>query len=59
MDEQRQDDQLEHMYDSSVLIEDVALKTYRERWTIETGDERGSGRSCWRRDIMMMMMIYI
>ena len=40
MDEQRQDDELEPIYNSSVLIRDVALKTYQERWTIET-----SGRS--------------
>ena len=45
MDEQREDDQLEPIYNNSVLIQDVALKTYRERWTIETGGERGSGRS--------------
>ena len=42
MDEQRQDDQLEHIYNSSVPIQDVA---YRERWTIETGGEKGSVRS--------------
>ena len=29
----------------SVLIQDIALKTYQEWWTIVTGDERGSGRS--------------
>ena len=40
MDEQRQDDQLE-----LVLIKDVALKTCRGRWMIETGGVRGSGRS--------------
>ena len=45
MDEQRQDDQLEPIYNSSVLIQDVALKTYQERWTIETGGERESERS--------------
>ena len=45
MDEQRQDDQLEPIYNSSMLIQDVALKTYREQWTIETGGKRGSGRS--------------
>ena len=45
MDEQRQDDQLEPIYNSSVPIQDVALKTSRERWTTETGGERGSGRS--------------
>ena len=45
MDEQRQDDQLEPMYNISVSIQDIALKTSREQWTIETGGERGSGRS--------------
>ena len=45
MDEQRQDDQLEPVYNSSVPIQDVALKTYLEQWTIETGGKRGSGRS--------------
>ena len=29
----------------AVPIQDVALKTYRERWTIERGGRRGSGRS--------------
>ena len=38
-------DQLEPIYYSSVPIQHVVLKTYRERWTIETGNERGSGRS--------------
>ncbi len=45
MDEQRQDDQLEPTYNSSVPIQDVALKTYRERLTIEKGGGRGSGIS--------------
>ena len=44
-DEQRQDDQLEPIYNSSVPIQDVALKIYWERWTIEKGGERGSERS--------------
>ena len=44
-DEQRQDDQLEPIYNSSVPIQDVAWKTSRERWTIETSGERGSRRS--------------
>ena len=39
MDEQRQDDQLEPIYNNSVV------KTSRERWTIEKGGEWGSGRS--------------
>ena len=45
MEEQTQDDQLEPIYNSSMSIQDVALKTCREQWTIETGGERGSGRS--------------
>ena len=45
MDEQRQDDQLERIYNSYVLVQGIALKTSREQWTIETGGERGSGRS--------------
>ena len=38
-------DQLESIYNSSVLIQDIVWKTSRERWTIETGGERRSGRS--------------
>ena len=45
MEEQRQDDQLEPTYNSSVPIQDVALKTNRERWTIERGGWKGSGIS--------------
>ena len=45
MDKQREDDQLKPIYNSSVPIQDIALKTYWEQWMIETGDERGSGRS--------------
>ena len=41
MDEQRQDDQLAPIYNSSVPIQEVA---YRERWTIETGAKRGLRR---------------
>ena len=33
------------IYNNSVPIPDLALKIYRERWTIETGGGRGSGRS--------------
>ena len=32
-------------YNSWVPIEEIALKTSRQRWTIKTGGERGSGRS--------------
>ena len=45
MDEQRQDDQLKPIYNSSELIQDIALKTSQEQWTIEMGGKRGSGRS--------------
>ena len=45
MDEQRQDNQLEPTYSSSVLIQDVALKTCWKQWTIEKGGEKGSGIS--------------
>ena len=45
MGKQKQDDQLEPIYNSSVPIQDVALKTYQEQWMMEIGDERGSGSS--------------
>ena len=45
MDEQRQNDQLEPIYNSFAPIQEVALKTSWMRWTKETGGERGSGRS--------------
>ena len=41
MDKQMQDDLLEPTSNSSVPIEDVALKTYRKRWTTEKGGGRG------------------
>ena len=44
MDEQKQDDQLEPIYNSSVPIYNITLKTSWERWTIEMGGKRGSGR---------------
>ena len=44
MDEQRQDDQLEPTYSSSVPIRDVGLKTCRKQWTIGRGGERGSSK---------------
>ena len=40
-----QEDQLEPTYNSSVLIQDVALKTCQKRWTIERGGGKGSGIS--------------
>ena len=45
MDDQKLEDQLEPIYNSSVSIQDVAWKTFLERWTKEMGGERGSGRS--------------
>ena len=45
MDEQRQDNQLEPTYRSSVPIRDVALKISREWWTILKSGEKGPGIS--------------
>ena len=45
MDVQRQDNQLEPTYSSSVPIGDVALRTCRKQKTIGRGGERGSGIS--------------
>ena len=45
MDEQTQHEQLETTYNSSVSIQDVDMKTYRERWTIEKGAGKGSRKS--------------
>ena len=42
---QKQDDQHEHTFSSSVRIRDVVLKTYLGRWTIGRSGERGSGIS--------------
>ena len=42
MAEQRQDDQLEPTYSSSVPIQDVAMKTGWKQWTIGSGGEKGS-----------------
>ena len=45
MAEQKQDDQLEPTYNSSVRIRDVALRTCQKQWTIGRSGERGSGIS--------------
>ena len=45
MAEQKQDDQLEHIYSSYVRIRDVDLKTSQRRWTIGKSVKRGSGIS--------------
>ena len=45
MAEQKQGDQLEPTYSSSVRIPDVALRIHQKRWTIGRSDERGSGIS--------------
>ena len=45
MDEQRQNDQVQPTYSSSVPIRDLALKTCRKRWMIERVGKRGSGIS--------------
>ena len=45
IDEQRQDDQQEPTYNSSVPIQNVALKTCLKQLMIEKGGEKGSGIS--------------
>ena len=45
MAKQKQDDQLEHTFNSFVRIRDVALKTCQRRWMIGRSGERGSGIS--------------
>ena len=47
MAEQKQNDQLEHTYSSTVRIRDVALKTCQRRWTIGRSGERGSWWWWW------------
>ena len=42
MAEQKQGDQVESTYGSSVRIRGVAQRTYRKWWTIGRGGERGS-----------------
>ena len=45
MDKQMLDDRLEPIYNSSVLMQDVAWKTHRKRWMIKTSGERGWEKS--------------
>ena len=45
VNKQKQDDKLEPIYSSSVLIWGVVLKTCRKQWMIEKGGEKGSGIS--------------
>ena len=45
MAEQKQEDQLEHLYSNYVRTRDVDLKTCQRRWTIGRSGERGSGIS--------------
>ena len=64
MTEQKQDDQLEHSYSSSVRIRDVALKTCQSWWTIGRSGERGSGISVLAArhdddDIYIYIYIYV
>ena len=42
MAKQKQDDKLEHTYNSYLRIWDVALKTCQKRWMIGRSGERGS-----------------
>ncbi len=61
MDEQRQDDQLEATYNSSVPIQDIALKTSRERWTDRDKWQERVREICAgsQRDMMMMILFEI
>ena len=45
MNEQRLDNQLEPIYNSSMSIQDVAWETSQEQQMIEMGGKRGSGKS--------------
>ena len=45
MDLQRQEDQLEPTYSSSVPIRDVALRSSQKQWRIGRRGKRGSGIS--------------
>ena len=45
MDDQKQNDQLELTYNSSVPIQDVALEIKRKQWRIDESGRRGSRRS--------------
>ena len=47
--EQRPDDPKEFIYNSSVPIQDIVLKTARERWTIDP---------CWQRDTMIVIVFF-
>ena len=60
-DEQGLGKQLEPICNNSVLIQDVVWKTFRERWTIETSGERGSGKYALtaRHDDVIYIYIYI
>ena len=62
MDMQRQDDQLEPTYSSSVPIQDVALTFFRKQWTIGRGGERVSGISvliAWHDDDLITQVLTI
>ena len=64
MAEEKQDDQLEPTYSSSVMIRDVVLRTYQKRWTIGRSGAGGSGISVlavrhYDDDIYIYIYIYI
>ena len=58
MEEQSQGVQFEPTYNSSVPIQDVALRICRKQWTIGRCGERGSGISVLIADMMIMMTIH-
>ena len=57
MEEQKQDDQLEPTYNSSVPIQDVVLKIYRKRWRIERNRNIYADGATWW--VYIYIYIYI
>ena len=47
MDEQKQDDQQESKYNSSVPVQDAAYEIYRKLWSIEKGGGEGQVYPYW------------
>ena len=52
MVEQKQDNRQERFYNSSVLIQDVSMKTSRDWWAIKMSGEKG-----WQHNMMLMMIV--
>ena len=59
MDKQRLDNQLEPTYNSSLPIQDVALKTPRSDGQCRQVVTEGQGDPCWQCNMVMMIFIHI